>query len=93
MADLDVGEYYLNFVLHESIRELKGVDLTLYFGHGESTVLWETWTRAMMGAKSSPYQACQACCVADKIIQGNPNDPNNDFRWDCVHLKCPGQKD
>jgi hypothetical protein len=31
MADNDVGEMFLNFVLHESVQALCGVDLTKYF--------------------------------------------------------------
>jgi hypothetical protein len=34
MADNDVGEMFLNFVLHESIQALCGVDLTKYFPEG-----------------------------------------------------------
>jgi hypothetical protein len=32
MADVDVGNCFLNFVLHPTLRELAGVDLTHYFG-------------------------------------------------------------
>jgi predicted AAA+ superfamily ATPase len=30
MADTDLGKMFLNFVLHESLRELAGVDVTHY---------------------------------------------------------------
>jgi hypothetical protein len=40
MADADVGECFLNFILHADLRELAGVDLTHYFGEDGST-LWE----------------------------------------------------
>jgi hypothetical protein len=39
MSNMDIGKMFLNFVLHESMQVLCGVDLTKYFGEGE--VLWE----------------------------------------------------
>ena len=39
MCDLDVGEMFLNFVLHPGIRPLAGVDLTLYTGRSLVGVL------------------------------------------------------
>jgi len=91
MADVDVGECFLNFVLHEAIHPLAGVDLTHYFpGKVFGTPVWETWLKAAMGLKLSPYQAGQGCCVADKIIWGDPLDSQNVFRWDTVRMNCPG---
>ena len=89
MADLDLGECFLNFPLHPSLQELCGVDLTELFSE-DGSVLWEAWTRALMGAKSSPYQACQGIAVADEIARGKRTDPNNPFRWDRVVLNLPG---
>ena len=34
MADNDVGEMFLNFILHESVEALCGVDLTKCFPEG-----------------------------------------------------------
>lgn len=93
MANVDVGKCFLNFVLHESIRELAGVDLTLYFGDVMSSPIWEVWARALMGAKSSPYQACQGVCIADEVMPGKRRDKDNVFQWEKVRLNCPGQKD
>mmetsp|Transcript_22921 Transcript_22921/g.34753 ORF Transcript_22921/g.34753 Transcript_22921/m.34753 type:complete len:190 (+) Transcript_22921:3626-4195(+) len=90
MADVDVGEWFLNFVLHKSVRPLTGVDLTHYFpGKVAGVPVWETWLKAAMGLKSSPYQASQGCCVADEVIRGDPTDKPNVFRWDFVRLNCP----
>jgi hypothetical protein len=80
MADVDVGGCFLNFMLHSEMRELAGVDLTPYFGDGDG-VVWETWERAAMGIKSSPYQAVSAMAVADKVIKGNRQDEKNIFQW------------
>jgi hypothetical protein len=32
MGDMDIGEMFASFILHESIQALCGVDLTQYFG-------------------------------------------------------------
>jgi hypothetical protein len=92
MADVDVGDCFLNFMLHPTLRELAGVDLTHYFGV-EGQVLWEAWQRAAMGVKSSPYQAVSALTVADEIIKGDRLDPANEFRWDRVRENLPGNDD
>jgi hypothetical protein len=54
MCDLDVGEMFLNFILHTDIRSLAGVDLTHYTKEGEHGTVWECWQRAAMGLTSSP---------------------------------------
>jgi hypothetical protein len=54
MADVDVGEMFLNFVLHKDLRSVSGVDLTCFFPSKDGKPLWETWQRATMGLKSSP---------------------------------------
>ncbi|CAJ1944736.1 unnamed protein product, partial [Cylindrotheca closterium] len=41
MSDFDIGDCFLNFVLHETLQSLCGVDLTKYFGEGD--ILWERW--------------------------------------------------
>lgn len=97
MSDMDIGEMFLNFILHESMQALCGVDLTQYFGERDESnkllPLWEKWTRAAMGLKSSPYQAVQAMLVAKEVIRGDRHDPSNAFRWDKVRMNLPGSKD
>jgi hypothetical protein len=88
MSDFDIGDCFLNFVMHETLQALCGVDLTLYFGEGQ--LLWERWVRAAMGLKSSPHQAVQAIMVAKGVMLGNRKDPKNAFRWDQVKLNLPG---
>ena len=36
MRDMDIGEMFLNFILHESMQALGGVDLTECFGEVDS---------------------------------------------------------
>jgi hypothetical protein len=74
IGDLDVGECFLNFMLHPSVRPYAGVDFTLFFPMAtegvalgedglpsllQSVSVWEAWLRAAMGLKSSPYQSVQ----------------------------------
>jgi hypothetical protein len=68
LADVDVGEMFLNFILHNSVRQYSGVNLTSYFLLENGGKVWETWQRAAMGLKSSPYQACQAMGFAEEGI-------------------------
>ena len=83
MGDLDVGEMFLNFILHLGLRQYCGVDLTKYF-HEEVSLavgrLWEAWQRTGMGFTWSPYQAVQGIYVADEVIRGDQKDPTNAFR-------------
>jgi hypothetical protein len=95
MADTDLGEMFLNFVLHESLRKLAGVDVTHYRGKEEEkenpdSVCWERWSRCAMGLKPSPYQTTQAMLFAEDVIGGDPKDENNVIRWDNVRLNLPG---
>jgi hypothetical protein len=96
MGDLDVGECFLNFMLHPTLRPYTGVDFTLFFptersmGPNGASTVWKTWLRAAMGLKSSPYQAVQALGFAEEIIQGDRRDPRNIFRWGRVRLNLPG---
>jgi hypothetical protein len=81
MADNDVGEMFLNFILHESVQALCGVDLTLYFPDGVpdgTSVLWERWTRCDMGLRPSPYQVCQGMMWSlEASYFWRPNDAAN----------------
>jgi hypothetical protein len=42
MADVDVGEMFLNFILHKSLGSLSGVDLTCFFPQKDGGRVWET---------------------------------------------------
>ena len=95
-ADSNIGEMFLNFILHEEIRSLCGVDFTKMFGEELTPgmkVLWERWERCAMGLKSSPYQTVQAVLVAEEIIRGDRGSAPNVFKWDNVRMNLPGQED
>jgi hypothetical protein len=92
MADLDIGEMFLNFILHEGVRPYARVDLTHHFPDGSRERVWEAWGRAAMGLMSSPFQAVQqGMAYAEEVIFGDRKDPENPFRWDWVRMNLPGQ--
>jgi hypothetical protein len=90
MSDNDVGEMFLNFVLHSSVQERCGVDLTKFFPdeidddnniHKERQVRWERWTPCAMGLRTSPYQAVQGMLWAMERSFGDQNQDSNVFSW------------
>ena len=96
LGDLDVGEQFLNFPLCDEAQLYCGVDLTPYFPdelkEGQ-TKLWERWTRCLMGAKPSPYQAIRFMIWAEHIVRGDRMDKANPFHWSHVQLNLPGSLD
>jgi hypothetical protein len=95
MADVDLGEMFLNFFLDERVRRHAGVDLTKYLPNlvdpGQS--VWVRWSRCAMGLRPSPYCAVQTLAWLEEVIEGDPNDPENVFRYDKVELNLPGAAD
>jgi hypothetical protein len=93
MADVDIGEMFLNFMLHLGIWPFAGVDLTHYFPGETDEKVWESWTRAAMGLTSSPYQSVQGMAFAEEVIFGDRHDSSNPYRWDHIQMNLPGQVD
>ena len=89
MCDVDVGEMFLNFMVHPSLRKYLGVDMTPYLlnlkGLARTQVadslgrVWVTWNRIAMGLTWSPYQAVKCMHLAEEQVRGNRKDPNNVF--------------
>ena len=78
MGDCDIGDCFLNFILHESIRPYAQVDLSHHQTKDDSdTRVWERWTQAPIGLTTSPYQACQAVAFAEEFVLGDPDDSTN----------------
>lgn len=38
MSDFDIGDCFLNFILHETLQALCGIDLTEFFGDGKHSM-------------------------------------------------------
>jgi hypothetical protein len=91
MADVNAGEIFLNFILHKDLRSVSGVDLTCFFPAKDGAPVWETWQRAAMGLKSSPYQCTQAMGVAEEVIWGDRLDLMNVFCWNRLRMNLPGE--
>lgn len=92
-TDLDLGEMFLNFTLHDSLQVFCGVDLSEFFPdkikEGCKT-LWEQWTCCLMGLKVSPCQAVRAFLLAEEVMRGRRRDPTNIFCWEQMIQGCPG---
>ena len=70
MCDVDIGEMFLNFMLHPTLRTLCGVDLSNYKvdltslevpTDPEAAKTWLSWNRIAMGLKWSPTRLSKAC--------------------------------
>jgi hypothetical protein len=95
MCDNDVGEMFLNFILHEKIRELTGVEVLEFLGDRDDKgrpkdKLLYRWQRNAMGLKPSPYNSIQGLSWLFEVIFGDRHDKKNVFRWDRVILNLPG---
>ena len=94
LGDVDIGEQFLNFPLHYLVQAHCGVDLTKLFPEEleglSKNKLWERWTRCLMGAKPSPYQACKSMLWAEDIVSGNKYDQSNPFHWSYAKINLPG---
>jgi hypothetical protein len=93
MADCDIGEMFLNFMLDVDLREFAGVDLTdLFCEEFSGLTFWERWERLLMGFKPSPYLTTRSMRRIDPFLKGNMDDPENVFRWATVILNLPGDE-
>ena len=62
-CDLDVGDMFLNFLLHEDLKRMSGVDVRYVRSTDPADAeweatrarLWERWGRNWMGLTDSPY--------------------------------------
>jgi len=90
MGDLDMGEQFLNFHLHQDLQLFCGIDVKPLFHPERRTTYWLLFTRCMMGHRPSPYFTGQSTYYAKEVIQGNRIDSSNPFHWQLVWLNLPG---
>lgn len=96
-ADIDIGEMFLNFMLHPLLCPYCGVDVSHVQSSDETDAEWEAkrrnkwerWARDCMGLADSPYRAIQVILWAKEIALGSKSDPANPFQWDRVELNLP----
>ncbi len=97
-CDLDVGEQFLNYKLHESLRELSGVDIREVRSRGPLDAQWEAsrgdnwerWERNWMGLRDSPYRSLQWQARLKLEVYGDQRLRSNPFHWERVVLNLPG---
>jgi hypothetical protein len=86
MADSDIGEMFLDFVLEERCARLVGVYLTHHVEKGEGAPDGKRphlvrWGRCLMGGGFSPYQTGHGMGHVKEKIMGDPNDLSNVLKW------------
>jgi len=93
MEDRDIGEMFLNFELHPFIRKYAGVDIAPLAVGEEAPIdeqRWFSWTKNLMGFRSSPYNSVKMYLMVEEIIRGDRRDEKNAFQWDKIVLNLPG---
>jgi len=93
MCDNNIGEMFLNFMLHEEMRKLCGIDVGGFFpeeakAHGGQLIV--RWARNAMGLRPSPYTCVKFILMGHEVIMGDPKNPLNVFQWTTVRLNLPG---
>ncbi len=97
-CDLDVGEQFLNYKLHDDLRQLSGVDIREVRsrdpadGPWESgrTGSWERWERNWMGLRDSLYRSLQWQARLKIEVYGDRRVRTNPFHWEKVVMNLPG---
>lgn len=100
-CDMDVGDMFLNFLLHEELKRMSGVDIATVRSSAKSDAAWEAgrprrwerWCRNWMGLRDSPYRSIQHMIRLKFVAYGNKEDPDNPFQWDRVVYNLPGSTD
>jgi len=100
-VDIDLGEMFLNFPLHESLIPFSGVDLSPFheelYKRGVVKVkpkpkepLYGTWQRDWMGFRPSPEWSCRFYYFAEEFIRGNEEELSNPLYWKNIVLNLMG---
>jgi hypothetical protein len=97
-CNLDVGKQFLNYKLHEGLRELLGVDVQAVQSKDPSDTQWEAsrggswerWERNWMGLRDSPYCSLQWQVRLKLKVYGDRRLRTNHFHWDRVVMNLLG---
>ena len=89
LADNDIGEMFLNFTMHQSLRPFCGIDVKIMrtaeaWKKPRGNQNWEHWCRLVMGLRNSSFRAVQELAWAKEFVYGDKDNPCNPFRWDKV---------
>jgi hypothetical protein len=100
-CDLDVGEQFPIFFLHEELRQYSGVDVRevrssnpadVQWEEGRGPGPWERWERNWMGLRDSPYRSLQWQVRLMYEVYGDRKDRTNPYHWTRVEFNLPGSK-
>jgi hypothetical protein len=100
-CDLDVGEQFPNFYLHEELRQYSGVDVRevrssnpadVQWEEGRGPGPWECWEQNWMGLRVSPYRSLQWQVRLKYELYGGRKDLTNPYHWARVEFNLPGSK-
>ena len=97
-CDLDVGEQFLNYNLHDDLRRLSGVDVREVRSRDPLDGAWEAgrpgswerWEQNWMGLRDSPYCSLQWQARLKIEVYGDRRDRANPFHWEEVVFNLPG---
>lgn len=89
---------FLNFILHERLRQLSGVDIRYVRSsdpkdaawEAERNRNWERWCRDWMGLRDSPYRAIQMMTRLKREVYSNRRDRSDPFHYEHVLYNLPG---
>ena len=92
--DMDVGEMFLNFPLHTTMRTYCGVNLLGFDNLPlDKKQKRQRWTRLWFGFKPSPHGAVRFLSIAEELARGDPLDVKNPFFWDSIRMNLPCSSD
>jgi hypothetical protein len=100
-CNLDISEQFLNFLLHQDLREYLGVDVreVRFLDPKDSNWEadrgpgpWERWERNWMGLQDSLYRSLQWQTRLKFEIYGNQKLLSNLFHWERVKFNLPGSR-
>ena len=95
MCDCDVGEMFLNFIMHPDIRAHAWVDLTQFFPKelvNNNRSVKSRWVRMMMGYSPSQYFITKGMLIVESIAKGCRFDIDNVYRWKELIFNLPAMK-
>ena len=90
-GDIDTGEMFQNFIIHETERHALGVRcIKTRHGKGElEETEFRRFCRLHFGGKGSPYAAFQGQTILLDLCVGNREDEKNPFHWKEFHCNLP----
>ena len=91
LLDNDMGDFFLNFPMHEDLQAYCGVDVSGLFPDKErNEMMIVVWLRAAMGLTNSPHLTTMQAGVSDRLILGDRTKDGNPFEWHKVVENLPG---